>query len=160
MVNTQSEKQSIENVFYFVIAESDIFSITKEDVKKITDRFNTDNIENIYNLAKLFVIIYCVCEYYNISYDNLCSSSRKSILPLARRMYSYLCRTKFLKNESLAKIGEFINIDHSSVSTNILKIQTAIEDKSEDWCDYLNILDNIKELLVKYNISNANTMRQ
>ena len=73
-------------------------------------------------------IMAVTAEYFQISMDDLVSSSRSRVLVNARQMAMYLCRE--LTDLSLPRIGEkFGNRDHTTVMHAERKIRAAMKEK-------------------------------
>jgi chromosomal replication initiator protein len=90
--------------------------LTKEALKDVIPE-----IKNMKN-TEIIEIQKAVCEYYNISLNNLLSKSRKACFVLPRQIAMYLVRE--IKNESYPKIGmAFGGKDHTTVMHSIQKIQ-------------------------------------
>jgi chromosomal replication initiator protein len=67
-----------------------------------------------------------VCQYYNVSNDDLVGASRKKTIAYPRQMAMYLARTE--TNASLPQIGEKLgNRDHTTVLYGYEKIATLID---------------------------------
>ncbi len=123
-------------LFYSTMMNKEIsIELTKEALKDVIPE-----IKNIKN-TEIIQIQKTVCEYYNISLENLLSKSRKAIFVLPRQIAMYL--TRQILNTSYPKIGsEFSGKDHTTVMHSIQKIEN------------LRIINNqveedIKKLLAK-----------
>lgn len=67
-----------------------------------------------------------VCQYYNVTNDDLVGPSRKKVIAYPRQMAMYLARTE--TNASLPQIGEKLgNRDHTTVLYGYEKIATLID---------------------------------
>jgi len=62
---------------------------------------------------RIDILIETVCQFYEITYDELKSRSRQGYIVEARRMYCYLARV--LTSKSLQHIGKKIDRDHATV---------------------------------------------
>ena len=79
--------------------------------------FTKNNIQKIQHV---------VCEYYNITIDDLKSKKRKASITFPRQVAIYLCRT--LTDESLPKIGiQFGGRDHTTIMHSVDKINNEIK---------------------------------
>ena len=84
-----------------------------------------------------------VCEYYNISLEELDSETRKSNIAFPRQVAMYLCRT--MTNYSLPRIGVlFGNKHYSTVKHACDKIDSEVSSDS-------SLNEEIKELINKIN---------
>src|SRR5690606_11590219 len=103
-------------LFYATMMNKEItLDLTKEALKDVIPEIKSMKNTEIIEIQK------AVCEYYNISLNNLLSKSRKAEYVLPRQIAMYLVRE--IKNESYPKIGqEFGNRDHSTVMHSIQKI--------------------------------------
>lgn len=68
----------------------------------------------------LELILEKVCEYFNLSIEDVKSKRKYGNLPLARQIYFYFCRK--MTDCKLEWIGETVNKDHSSVIFSLKKI--------------------------------------
>ena len=104
-------------LFYATMMNKEItLDLTKEALKDVIPE-----IKNMKN-TEIIEIQKAVCEYYNISLNNLLSKSRKACFVLPRQIAMYLVRE--IKNESYPKIGmAFGGKDHTTVMHSIQKIQ-------------------------------------
>jgi chromosomal replication initiation ATPase DnaA len=69
-------------------------------------------------------ILVLVCDAVEISIDEVQSKCRKPKLANARQVYCYIAKAN--TTHSLKKIGELINVDHSTVIYYIKKIEEMI----------------------------------
>ena len=118
-------------LFYATMMNKEItLDLTKEALKDVIPEIKSMKNTEIIEIQK------AVCEYYNISLNNLLSKSRKAEYVLPRQIAMYLVRE--IKNESYPKIGqEFGNRDHSTVMHSIQKIEN------------LRIIDNQVDEVIK-----------
>lgn len=118
-------------LFYATMMNKEItLELTKEALKDVIPEIKSMKNTEIIEIQK------AVCEYYNISLNNLLSKSRKAEYVLPRQIAMYLVRE--IKNESYPKIGqEFGNRDHSTVMHSIQKIEN------------LRIIDNQVDEVIK-----------
>jgi len=83
------------------------------------------NLENSID-KKLSQLVSIVCNYFQISSEDLLSSSRKPILVYARNICYYISRNEL--SLQLNKIGDYFNKkDHTSISYGIEKIKEQID---------------------------------
>ena len=79
-----------------------------------------------------------VCQYYNVTSDDLVGASRKKTIAYPRQMAMYLARTE--TNASLPQIGEKLgNRDHTTVLYGYEKISTLIDADSNIRRDCMEI---------------------
>ena len=79
-----------------------------------------------------------VCQYYNVTNDDLVGASRKKVIAYPRQMAMYLARTE--TNASLPQIGEKLgNRDHTTVLYGYEKIATLIDADSNIRRDCMEI---------------------
>ena len=89
-----------------------------------------------------YFIINEVCEYYGISFDEIMSKSRLSILVEARSVCYYILRHSF--NLQLYKIAKIFNKNHATVMFGIrrledlMKYEKVLQIKFENICQKIN----------------------
>ena len=128
-------------IFYVTIinrAERITLPIAMEALKNITPPKKGNSSLTAEEIKKV------VCDYYNISNQQLVGSSRVASLTTPRFIAIYLCRT--MLNMTFEEIGfEFGNRDHSTVMNACIKIEKCInEDQS-----YKLVINKIQQLLTK-----------
>jgi len=84
-----------------------------------------------------------ICDYYNISMQQLTGSSRVSTLTTPRFIAIYLCRE--MLNMTYESIGYEFGRDHASVMNACLKIEKQINENEA----YKLVINKIKQLLTK-----------
>lgn len=124
-------------LFYSTMMNTEIsIDLTKEALKDVIPEIKNINNTEIIQIQKT------VCEYYNISLENLLSKSRKAIFVLPRQIAMYL--TRQILNTSYPKIGsEFSGKDHTTVMHSIQKIENLriINNQVEE--DIKKLLDKL-----------------
>ena len=86
-----------------------------------------------------------ICDYYNITNEQLVGNSRVSNLTTPRFIAIYLCR-KLIQGITYEEIGEeFGNRDHSTIINACIKIEAKI---NEDQA-YKLIIDKFQQMLTK-----------
>ena len=84
-----------------------------------------------------------VCDYYNLTLQQLTGSSRTTAITTPRFIAIYLCRS--MLNLTFEEIGEAFNRDHSSVMNACVKIEKLL---NEDQA-YKLVINKIQQLLTK-----------
>jgi len=104
-------------LFYATMMNKEIsLELTKDALKDVIPEIRNMKNTEIIEIQKV------VCEYYNISLNNMLSKSRKACYVLPRQIAMYLVRE--IKNESYPKIGqEFGGKDHTTIMHSVQKIQ-------------------------------------
>lgn len=124
-------------LFYSTMMNTEIsIDLTKEALKDVIPEIKNINNTEIIQIQKT------VCEYYNISLENLLSKSRKAIFVLPRQIAMYL--TRQILSTSYPKIGsEFSGKDHTTVMHSIQKIENLriINNQVEE--DIKKLLDKL-----------------
>lgn len=92
---------------------------------------------------KLQMIIMAVCDYYQITKEQLISKNRKPFLVRARQMYFHFCNE--FSNFNLTEMAEFIERDHSTATYSIKKINI----EKEIYEDIKNEIKGVTEKLFK-----------
>ena len=87
-------------------------------------------------------IIQTVCQYYDVTYEQIKSRCRVRQIVKARSMVSYLLNLK-IEGITLSKIGVVIRRDHSSVVHEINTIKNFLTFEKQT----INDLKNINKLL-------------
>ncbi|GAB3046093.1 chromosomal replication initiator protein DnaA [Sediminivirga luteola] len=89
-------------------------------------------------------IIMMTANYFNLSYDDLCGTSRSRTLTTARQIAMYLCRE--LTDLSLPKIGqEFGGRDHTTVMHANKKIRTQMAERRTTYTQVTELTNRIKQ---------------
>jgi chromosomal replication initiator protein len=91
---------------------------------------------------RIDILIDTVCQFYNITYDELKSRSRHGYIVEARRMYCYLARV--LTPKSLKDIGLKIDRDHATVLHQYKNMAGYVE-----ICD-TNMINDVNNITEEY----------
>lgn len=91
-------------------------------------------------------ILSIVCDYYNLSMDEIRSSKKKKEILLARQISIYLCRT-LIPDLSFKQLGKIMNKDHTSILYSINKVQTKLNTK--DGAGLKNTIDHFMREALK-----------
>jgi chromosomal replication initiation ATPase DnaA len=83
-----------------------------------------------------------ICDYYNISFDQLIAKDRRHERVIARQLFSWFGVKYF--NYSRVKIGMQLKRDHTSIVHSIVTVEDMIYVKDEE---YIIDIDQIKESL-------------
>lgn len=85
-----------------------------------------------------------ICKYYNVSADNIYSSTRKQQVAYARQMLMYVLRTYY--NIPLQVIGDNIGKrDHATVLHSIDKIENSMKEEDIVQKDYQTLIKLLKK---------------
>ena len=89
------------------------------------------------------VIMAVTAQYFDVTLDDLCSSSRSRVLVTARQISMYLCRE--LTDLSLPKIGQtFGGKDHTTVMHAVKKITTLMAERRAIYNQVTELTNRIK----------------
>ncbi len=91
---------------------------------------------------RIDILIDTVCQFYDITYDELKSRSRQGYKVEARRMYCYLARV--LTRKSLKDIGLKIDRDHATVLHQYKNMSGYVE-----ICD-TNMINDVNNITEEY----------
>lgn len=88
-------------------------------------------------------VMRCVCQVFQLTPDDIYSTTRKQQIIYARHTFNHICRTRL--NMSLESIGRIINRDHSTIIHSVRQTNDLIEyDKQFDrtYQQTLKLLDS------------------
>ena len=109
-----------------VIAYATMFNASDININLAIDALKDYLSKSSFTKNNIQKIQQVVCEYYNITIDDLKSKKRKASITFPRQVAIYLCRT--LTDESLPKIGiQFGGRDHTTIMHSVDKINNEIK---------------------------------
>lgn len=126
--SVQNNIRDLEGIVISLFAQATLNKkeIDLELAKKVLKNF----VKSTYNELKIEDIQNMVCEYYNVSYDALLTTSRKREIVQARQITMYLAK-KFTKN-SLKAIGDhFTGKDHTTVIHSCQTVENLMDTNDE-----------------------------
>lgn len=132
---------ALTRLFFYVttINKSDVITLplAMEALKNITPPKRSGSTVSAEDIKKV------VCEYYNLSLQQLTGSSRMGAITTPRFIAIYLCRS--MLNMTFEDIGVEFNRDHSSIINACIKIEKLInEDQS-----YKLVINKLQQMLTK-----------
>ena len=133
---------ALTRLFFYVttINRSDVITlqIAMEALKNIAPLKKESSVVTAEEIKKT------VCDYYNITIQQLVGSSRVASLKTPRFIAIYLCRT--LLNYTFEEIGrEFGNRDHSTIMNACIKIEKLINEEQS----YKLVINKFQQMLTK-----------
>lgn len=132
---------ALTRLFFYVttIYKSDVITlpIAMEALKNITPPKKTGNNASAEDIKK------AVCDYYNLTLQQLTGPSKTAAITTPRFIAIYLCRS--LLNMTFEDIGTEFNRDHTSVMNAVIKIEKLMnEDQS-----YKLVINKLQQSLTK-----------
>ena len=89
------------------------------------------------------IIMAVTAQYFSVSLDDLCGTSRSRVLVTARQIAMYLCRE--LTELSLPKIGQHFGRDHTTVMYADRKIRTLMAERPSVYNQVRELTNRIKQ---------------
>lgn len=124
--NCDSDVRQLEGALTRVIAYATMFNASDININLAIDALKDYLSKSSFTKNNIQKIQQVVCEYYNITIDDLKSKKRKASITFPRQVAIYLCRT--LTDESLPKIGiQFGGRDHTTIMHSVDKINNEIK---------------------------------
>lgn len=124
--NCNSDVRQLEGALTRVIAYATMFNASDININLAIDALKDYLSKSSFTKNNIQKIQQVVCEYYNITIDDLKSKKRKASITFPRQVAIYLCRT--LTDESLPKIGiQFGGRDHTTIMHSVDKINNEIK---------------------------------
>lgn len=141
-----SNIRELEGVFNKLVANS---TLTHAQITlEMSEKAINDIIRQNQNVISIDYIQDVVCNYFNISLDDLKSSKRSNDVAFPRQIAMYLCRTVI--HESFPNIGKaFGKRDHSTVMHGYNKIEEDIKNNPQT----KRIVDSVKNIIINKNNS-------
>lgn len=140
--NCASDVRKLEGALNRLFAYTAMFNKNKIDLETAVEALNDYLNSNSFIKNNIQKIQKVVCDYYNITIEDLNSKKRTTNITIPRQIGMYLSR--LLTEESFPRIGvEFGGRDHSTVMHACEKIEKTIKDNK----DFKNTIEILKTKL-------------
>ncbi len=137
--NCDSDVRKLEGALNRLFAYTAMFNKEKIDLNVAVEALSDYLVSASYLKNNIQKIKKIVCDYYNITVEEMVSKKRSNYVTLPRQVAMYLCR--MITDESFPTIGfEFGGRDHSTVMHACNKIEIEIKKNK----DFKNVLDQLK----------------
>lgn len=140
--NCDSDVRKLEGALNRLFAYTAMFNKEKIDLDVAVEALNDYLVSASYLKNNVQKVKKIVCDYYNISVEEMVSKKRNNYVTLPRQVAMYLCR--MITDESFPTIGvEFGGRDHSTVIHACNKIEKELKNNK----DFKNVINQLKSKL-------------
>ncbi len=115
--------RKMESALISIMAHANIKKTKKIDLALVKEI--TEHLVDVEEQITTDLIINVICNYFQVTREELSSKSRKRSITVPRNISMYLSRK--YTNSSLKEIGEYFNRDHSTVLNAIRRVETEIK---------------------------------
>ena len=144
------ERESIGRKDLYKLLEEHFFTLTINDFKYLLNVH--PRAKSFCSLGKVLCLLIAVCEYFNIEYSEILSTSRKKPLPYSRFIFCYII-SKTITTSSGNKLSAFIDKAHDFMDYSKKEVTKSIDARSELYFDYRNIEEKFNELIIQHNLN-------